>query len=628
MKFNEFLKNEELSENFANKLRTSARKAMKNVKKKSQTLKAGQSGFISIPFPKDLSEASKQVGKKGGEVAEFQFLLSLYDELEKLGARSYLKYNGKSMSRDQFENGPYEKNIKEYIKQEKGTKKNALHKWKAHGTKGAQHVAKEFVNSIDPLVLYDFTLEATGVELTGKEKSDVKIYYKKKEAFYLEKFLKLSLKTSEEASPFADGGYHVGFQTSYKHFILSFLTGLGANDLKKSEMTELQVERAVTNAQNKLKTAIEKCDKAEANYKEVEKVFDRANKEYLSFTAKLKKTKSLSETPKRLKRIKELETTIQKMEKNFFKERGGLEKKYNNAHQMYSDAIAEYNVAVDALKEAGNLHKLTVDYKIDQLGKGMRMRTTLSQNLDNLISAFEQYQKDSRGKSDAEKKKLLEPLKPKRAEYLAIIKKVLEKKMKDPKQKQMVIDSIMKFSGIETKGGALDYLNLGATKVVSQKSSKAKTYKTIKGFPDFKRMPREEKSYLISQAASTLYNSGYHDLLKKIRTEDLDVKMSLVDEELLFEIYRSSMPKTPFLKISAWPHVNNARVSLPKIDIEGNGDFSSLIKVFGKETYGDAEDLAKKLKTAELEVRVRKEKDEKELAAIKKKYKEQKKQGK
>ena len=604
-----------LEERFLGSLKTASNSAMKNLSKKSKKLGPGKSSSMRIRIPKSLSEAKEQVGSRGGVLAEYQFLLSLYNILQDGGVDCSLKDQGKIYNGTQFLSGPYKESLESYREQERGTKKKAERTWISHGIKGAEHVSTRLWDNIDGIQQYSFVLEATGVALTGKEKSDVIIHYTKKSAKELSSMIKMSLKTSEEGSPLSEAGFHEGLQTSWKHYLLSLLTGLSANDIKRTESTETDVQKGIEKSAKKLERSARAAVKAESIYDASLETLELAMGDLQQYENKYRQWKGFSKLENDLdaldeynptdaqiesalkeipKKIKELEVLVFKSKTKVDKYTKAFDKgyaAYHEAMKSYNDSVVEYNNSIAEYKN-------TVDYKLTELGKSVGMCTDLAQEINNYAEMFKEYQLTP--KSVRETK--IDWVKSKRVDYFKLIKVILDSKMKNPKISKEIISNVMKLSGIES---SLDYLTLGSSKVVTQKKKNTRY------------LSRSEENYLASRAASTLFDHKYKSMLNSLAYEDLTAKTVSEDDLLAFYIYRSSMSK-PFIKIELKVGFNNGRIGLPKFLVENEVDYKKLTTVYANENPKDVIDLEKKLAEASINIKEMAEQDKVLIAAKKK----------
>ena len=380
--------------------------AMKKVKK----LKAGQSISVPVRMPKNISEAKeKQLGKKGGELAEVAMMRKLFKMLQAQRVEVYYWQDGKKLSQAGFNKGVFDKNLQDYRKQEGKNARKRENDWIKHGEAGALHVFTHLNELEGPWDLYRIKLEHLGEALTGISKGDINVIVEvKKSSEVLDYIGHLSVKTTLDGSPFDTP--ENGLQTGWTTFIFQMLTGKTSNVLKKDWVTETKIESLIKAANKTLETQSAYLDTW------VDKASDAT-------------------TP-------------------------GQRKNVAKRIKQYRAGIRDAKSRVD---EAQQLYKNTVEYALDELGEKIGYETSLSKYMKEVDEVFKEYLV-APGRANATDESKRKPADivmrntDTQKEYMSIIKRALDMTLKSPKKKEQLIQGILKLGGIES---GLDYLALG-----------------------------------------------------------------------------------------------------------------------------------------------------------------------
>jgi hypothetical protein len=442
--------------------------AFKSAMNRIRKLKAGQSVNIPLSLPKNISE-EKQLGKKGGELAEVAMIRELYRLLNQKNVEVYYWEQGKKLSRAKFKNDIFDKNLEDYRKQEGKNKRKRENDWIKHGKAGAQHVFTYLEELPGPWSMYRIKLEHLGEALTGISKGDINVIVEvKKTDEVLDYIGHLSVKTTLENSPFETPNN--GLQTGWETFVLQLLTGKTSNVLKKDLMTETKVESLIRQAQKKLEGQSEYLENAIA---EAERVKGNKN------------------TPAQRRDV------ARKIKK-------------------YRATVSE---AKELVEEANENYKKTLEYTLDQLGESIGIETSLSKYMKDIVKTFKEYGSApgrANARDPAKRKDEKITLKNKEAikEYMLIIKKALQRHMKSPAKKEEMIRGIMKLGGIES---GLDYVALG----VNPDDQDASWAISTLGSNEYKKLEKIIRGTLGASVIETSNGEGLRFVVTKNKKEIL-----------------------------------------------------------------------------------------------------------
>jgi len=210
-----------------------AKGVWKRFMEKVKGMDFGKQAAIKVKIPKNLSEAvgrgdavGQQSGKPGGEYVEQVIIHDLYTEFRDKFHNVEINVDGTIMSFASWKQKEMETYRKTLLANPHG--KKHFKEWDKVGRKGAQALINNLTSLYPKAALYEMQIESTGKSLTGIEKSDMILRFRKIDEEHFSENIKLSLKASLN-----EGGTFSGTQTGEEAIIFTLYYGMSPTEAQK-----------------------------------------------------------------------------------------------------------------------------------------------------------------------------------------------------------------------------------------------------------------------------------------------------------------------------------------------------------------------------------------------------------
>lgn len=498
----------------------------------------GKEIVLPIHLPKNISEGTDQIGKKGGELSEAVLTVNLLSLLQKekwACPPSAVEIQSPGVERPLDASQYYRKELQSYKKQESGNKEKLggrLKNWVAVGKAGASAVHSKLLSKVKGhSELYCPTIGVGGVGLTGYEKADVIIKMKKVDEKGFREQLKLSLKSTEGDPRY--GGMDRGLQTTATGLIYSLGTDMSPKEIQTLLSQDVTAENEkIAEAKEKhlqqVKETIQQLrDAHEEKIADMEKVKDDLKNDLEDLDSLRRELPSGDEKKENLEKAREL----YKKKVDFGKKISEAKKKHDQIIQTHKDKEKEIiKVARDQWNAVANT-EVRYEQELIKVYKENGIDCSQYDKHSEFMKELCYPSKDAEGTGFTKTKHFEEVTVGYLVDHMSNLKKVIESRY--AREPEKICTRILNLGGVE-KG--LDYLKMG--------------------FRDGK--PSE--GTLVSH---TLNNKLYHDQVEHLFSKEILKGMRINIEE-------KKSGRLPSLRVALYSSVEEKEVIFFTVWVQGS----------------------------------------------------------